>query len=249
MSKNKSNWKDNPTREMLYQDIMEGHILPTMKPLEARKTRPEYLLMENSLFASRLRTMRNNVATGTSMAAPKKHGTIKAAPTKGEKEPIWNKNNQVRTLLKKDMSNGTIPADMDYSAAQELREEYKIMDAAKWKSRFIAMRQIVGKAFARAEEDELDLANDRFFHPWSTVNYRGEPEWAGSDAETLLEIDVQEGKSRLMAPDKLHKSRLQYQEFPLEVFRGHIYQEEQTQKWKKQWVNGKKEYTVVLPPP
>lgn len=101
------------------------------------------------------------------------------------------------------------------------------------------------EALLRAKEDELDLEHDCVVHPWNLVNCRGEPEWAGSEAEMLLEIDVQNGLSQKKAPEKLHKMHMQCQEFPLEVFCGHIFQEEQMQKWKKQWVDGKKECAIV----
>lgn len=40
----------------------------------------------------------------------------------------------------------------------------------------------------------------------------------------------------------------EYQDFDLDVFRGHIYQMLHTHKWKAQWVDGKKEYAIVPEP-
>ena len=78
--------------------------------------------------------------------------------------------------------------------------------------------------------------------------HRGEPEWVDHEARELLAIDMDNNLHKRMAPRELYMRRLQYQEFSLETFRGHIYQEEHTRKWKAQWVDGRKEYALVNPP-
>jgi len=68
-AKNGSAWKNDPLREVLKKDIMDGTITPFMKPSEAIKLRPEYAAMGNRLFGSRLITMRvclSKEAKGTS---------------------------------------------------------------------------------------------------------------------------------------------------------------------------------------
>ena len=111
--------------------------------------------------------------------------------------------------------------------------------------RLNGMRKIVLEALKCAAEDAAALQHDRTIHPTSRLNERGEQEWCGSEAATLLAIDMEQGKHLRMKPEVLYYLRLQYQEFPLNVFRGHIYQETHTLKWREQWVDGKKEYTIV----
>ena len=62
-----------------------------------------------------------------------------------------------------------------------------------------------------------------------------------------LAIDMDNNLHKGMAPRAIYMRRLQYQEFLLKTFQGHIYQEKHTQKWKGQEVKGRKEYALVNP--
>jgi hypothetical protein len=57
------------------------------------------------------------------------------------------------------------------------------------------------------------------------------PRWAGSAAERLLKNDITDGQHLLMKPQTLYQSRLEYQQFNLTTFRGHIYQEIKRRKF------------------
>lgn len=118
-----------------------------------------------------------------------------------------------------------------------------------FKSRLTGMRKIVSEGKERALQDLRDFEHDRLIHPFPLVNARGEPQWEGSEAQLLLEFGIDEGLHEEMSPMDLYYSRLQYQDFALETFRGHIHQEVQTRKWRAQWVDGKKEYALVDEPP
>ena len=41
----------------------------------------------------------------------------------------------------------------------------------------------------------------------------------------LVKLDINEGLHEHLTPSELYQSREEYQEFPLQVFRNHIYQE------------------------
>ena len=75
------------------------------------------------------------------------------------------------------------------------------------------------------------LAHDRKIHPKRAHNDRGEPRWEGSEAERLLQQDVKDGKDKTMKPHDLWFSHEEYQKYPKDVFRGHIYQERRCQKF------------------
>lgn len=91
----------------------------------------------------------------------------------------------------------------------------------------------------RAEIDKQNYDNYRELHPVASSNSRGEPRWQGSDAEKYLKQDIdeilkledEEEKIKRLVPKALHKTRPEYQEFGLKVFRDHIYQEKRLRKF------------------
>ena len=93
----------------------------------------------------------------------------------------------------------------------------------------------IQKAEARAAEDQI--AFDIFVknHPKATICAKGNyPEQEGHAAQAKLRIDMDQGKHFTMEPHELHESRPEYLEFPLKVFREHIYQEQRTERYLKQ---------------
>ena len=146
------------------------------------------------------------------------------------------------------MAVGEIPPTMDAQTAWERRTAYKEMEWGTWKSRFDGMQKIVDVKLALAKSDEEDLASDLALYDHPTHNAKGEPDWNYHEAPDLLEIDVDDGKHKKLTPQELWHSRLQYQDFSLTTFRGHLHQEIQTRKWRSQWVDGKKDYALVNPP-
>ena len=227
-------WNNDPLREQLKQDILTGFIPAGMTPAKAQNKRMEYLTM-GKIFASRLTGMRKIVA---------KNGGQEKKP-KGQK---WNKKNLVRRQLKTDLANGYIPAGTNAEAAWSMRAVYEeIKPIELWKSRYNSMVKMVKEGQARALEDANHFYMDRMVHPRHKINARGEPEWVEHEAKELLAIDMDEDLHKKMTKLELYNSRLQYQEFTLETFRGHVYQEEQTRKWRDQWTDGKKKYAIVQP--
>lgn len=236
-------WKDDPRRVLLQNLIEDGTIAPTMKPEEVWKSRNEFHMMDKKLFKTRLAGLRKVVANMNDPDKPKKM-------TKAEKKKAaWNKHNEVRKKLRDDIWKGAIGFDVSPKDAWEMRPEYKKMDLDLFRSRLEGMRTIVREGVERANKDIAALKHDRQLFPRPQLNARGEPQWVGSDASFLLELDIESGVNKNFAsPADFHASRLQYQLFPLAVFRGHVYQEIKTQKWRLQWVDGKKEYALVPEP-
>ena len=238
----KTPWKKNPLRELLREDILLGRISAGMKPAEAQGTRTEYGEGEmKKLFASRLKGMRDVIHREASTDG------------KSKKQVKWTEKNPVRIQMKQDVINGVIPDTMDFEIAYKLRAEYEtgdMKDFALFKQRLTSLREIVSKAKARAKEDADALANDRGIHPRPPLNARGEVQWVTSEARFLLEIDVENKLHETLEPMELYLKRDAYRrDCPLpEVFRGHVHQEVKMQKWRNQWVDGKKEYALVPEP-
>lgn len=227
-------WNTDPLREQLKQDILSGFIPAGMAPAKAQVKRAEYEKM-GKLFSSRLTGMRKIIA---------KNGGQEKQP-KGQR---WDKKNLVCQQLKTDLASGFIQDDTDAEDAWTARNVYSaIKPFDLWKSRYNSMVKMVKEGQAKAAEDAFDLFSDRLVHPRAKFNSRGEPEWVEHEAKELLAIDMDEGLHKKLTKQELYQTRLQYQEFTLETFRGHVYQEEQTRKWRDQWTDGKKKYALVQP--
>jgi hypothetical protein len=102
----------------------------------------------------------------------------------------------------------------------------------KFGSRLCALRKQFINKHDRAIVDSQALDNDRQLFPEVLGNDagRGYPKWGPSQAKQLLKADVGAGLHKTMTPMELHLSRPEYQEFPLKVFRNHIYQEIKSRK-------------------
>jgi len=91
--------------------------------------------------------------------------------------------------------------------------------------------------------DSLRDLRTKFWHchpetrPWDSstpkklTNHRGEPRWEGSKAKRNLKHHIDKGKQDSMEPKDLYKTRIEYQDYPLEVFRKHIQQEVKRHKF------------------
>ena len=79
--------------------------------------------------------------------------------------------------------------------------------------------------------DKKAFLNFRENHPRPDLNYRGEPQWDGSDAQRLLKEDMTAGKHlKYDTPSEFRDSRPEYQTYNKKVFRGHIHQEVRLRK-------------------
>jgi hypothetical protein len=82
----------------------------------------------------------------------------------------------------------------------------------------------------QADSEYAALLHHKQHFPTPILNHGGKPQWYGSDAERLLKADVSAKIHETMAPQQLHRTRTEYQIYPLEVFRKHIHQEVRLQK-------------------
>ena len=90
-----------------------------------------------------------------------------------------------------------------------------------------------------ANADEAALAHDLALG--IRKNNKPYPRWQGSEAEGLLKLDIDNGLNQIMRPKALRASRPQYLQFPLDVFRNHIYQETRARMERPYWLARKKE--------
>ena len=122
-----------------------------------------------------------------------------------------------------------------------MRPEYKPYVYERFRDNLRALRAKVKEDKERAAFEIDALAHDRSIHPIPEAAYPGAayPRWKGSEAERKLKIAMDQGMDEEMMPQELYEIDVDFQAFPLEVFRNHIYQERRSrvegQYWKGYW--------------
>jgi hypothetical protein len=143
---------------------------------------------------------------------------------------LWKKS-VAKKLLVEDILSGAIPNTMHWETVRSMRPEYGASTRRLFGSRLKSLRDQIDHSIRNATVDAAALAHDRAICPAPTHNYRGEPRWEGSEAERLLKEDFANAIQKTMKPSDFHKTRAEYQQYPLAVFRGHIYQEQRFNKF------------------
>jgi hypothetical protein len=138
---------------------------------------------------------------------------------------IWE---DVKEILEPLLVSGEIPDSMPPRQVYAMPQYKDIFEKVKYEnfaSNFYNLRNKVRKWKTRSEFDEKAYDHDIALYPTDTSKLR----WPGSEAEALLKQDVDDGKQKTMKPSQLRETQEAYMEWPLDRFRGHIYQEER--KW------------------
>ena len=155
-------------------------------------------------------------------------------PDLPEPEISWL-DSQARALLMQDIIDGVVPPEPDNSMPTQTiftsRPEYASYGYANFSSRLSSLRKIVARDKTRADDDLEAFLKYKANNIIHTHNARGYPEWDGSDAQKQLKEDISNGLHDEMQPIELWCFREEYDDFPLKVFRDHIYQEVRTRKF------------------
>jgi len=137
--------------------------------------------------------------------------------------------------LEQDLLDGTIPLDwreMSYKDAFKTRPEFAQFDGARLFQGRLQRARARAKGNRNNSAQELAaLKADRLIYPEKTTDHRGNPVWEGSQAQAYLILDVRLGNHKGIKPEAFHQTRQAYQDFPLDVFRNHIYQQVCRVKW------------------
>ena len=162
-----------------------------------------------------------------------------------------------KELLRRDILAGKVSLNNDDKPIEvfKMRPQYSCDAAADgtaktvpvklqtFASRLYGIRKQILAGKTRAEKDRESFENFKANHTAKSMTARGYPQWAHSKAKDLLCKDMDNGKhtafkkiqknSGAEVPDQqsFWRSRSEYLEFPLEVFRKHIHQELKTRKY------------------
>lgn len=143
------------------------------------------------------------------------------------------RNSKAKALLLKLLSDHESPFNMlspeDAWESSEWFMQYP-------KERFISnMKRLKTSLAARdevAQNDNETIARElaQFASNLPEETLRGYPLWHNHDASRLLEEDLKNDRNKDMFPEEFQQTRPEYCEFPLFVFRKHIYQEQRKQR-------------------
>ena len=142
-----------------------------------------------------------------------------------------------------------------YEAAEDGTTKTMPVELHTFASRLYGIRKQIVAGKTRAEKDRESFENFKANHTAKSMTARGYPQWAHSKAKDLLCEDIDNGKhttfkkiqkksgAEVPCQQKFWRSRSEYLEFPLEVFRKHIHQELKTRKYINllEYNNGKKD--------
>ena len=164
-----------------------------------------------------------------------------------DEDDDWSKS-KGRKLLFEDIQSGRIPEAMHWMTAYQLRPEFAVGETPEkaeslFSGRLRSARAIIARKEDRSAEELALLREDRQIRPAPATNHWGEPRWEGSEAQKLLKQDVANKKHVGLLPAAYYASRPQYKAwgFSAASIAGHIYQEEKTVKFLKQY-RGRKGY-------
>lgn len=134
----------------------------------------------------------------------------------------------------------------------QMHDEFKPYKYENFTTNLSNLRASVKKNLTRMQSDCLAYGNDitllmqlRADNPVQLPPY---PIWHKHKAKRLLKKDIDNNKHIGKAPADLHKERPEYQEFPLKVFRKHIYQELE-ERAKREHRFAKKKFQCAAPKP
>ena len=128
---------------------------------------------------------------------------------------------------------------MDTTSDIHWKTPEEVWKSSEWfqqypKHRFIDNMKNIKKALedkGRVIEEDIKLISEELAAlNFSNVTKRGHPHWHTHSAKKLLAEDLLKGRNVNMKPKEFHATRQEFEEFPLRVFRGHIYQEQRKQR-------------------
>ena len=166
--------------------------------------------------------------------------TTKAKAPRKPKNPNWVKwkNSDPRCILIEDLVSGILSLDNKEVSAEEAWElmykhmaEFVDVPFDQFKARLKDHRSQVKKDLGRAQYEEDCLIHDRRLFPRKLTNRRGELVFDVHPAKELLRHDINAEKQLQNTPKLLWKSRPEYQEFDMNIFRNRIYQEKRRRRF------------------
>ena len=166
----------------------------------------------------------------------------KAPPKKKKKKLTWSKS-EAKVILYDHLANKIISCEPEETPSpktiyeQYFKDlpEFQIWGYKNFSSRLRSLQKTVKSKQKMHERDEAAFKADRLTYPEPQFDRRMHngcliPFWNTSKAKETLMKDMDNDYHLSMAPKELWESEDSYQQFPLDIFRDHIYQERHRRK-------------------
>jgi hypothetical protein len=156
---------------------------------------------------------------------------------KKPKPPPW-RHSDAKKQLAKDILDGKTD-DKDPKQVHEMRAEYTEYKLANFRTNFKNLQTSLSTLQDRADDDEAAFIHDEGLN--LRANNKPYPRWGGTEAEKLLQEDIDNGRNLTMKPRELQATRAEYSAYPLKVFRDHVQQEIRSRRERPYWMARKRE--------
>ena len=144
-----------------------------------------------------------------------------------------------KQILEQSILEGNVTERSNPDIVYAEHDEYSKYDKRKFKHHLKHLLTTLTRYEKNATFANNAVANATKNHPRNELTIRGYPFWDTSQARLLLMNDINNGLTTTMKPRELWETRKEYKEFPLDVFRQHIYQENTRRKASTYWLSRK----------
>ncbi len=150
--------------------------------------------------------------------------------------PQW-KTSAAKKLLVRLLSDESSWVHQSTSVEEVYEAEplFKLYPLKNFKTNFKNLKESMKEERDSIHFDQAAFEKERALFPRNPTTKGGNPFWDRHDAQRLMVEDVKAGRTVQMKPSVLRDTRVEYQDFPLEVFRNHIYQEERKEREAVYW--------------
>jgi hypothetical protein len=181
----------------------------------------------------------NNIICSREAPAIINMKTTKESAVKGKLPTAW-KDSEAKQRLREDILQGMVTEEMDARQVFEMREEYQDYNFNNFKTNLKNLRTSILCLQESAQIAHVAHQNYTKLLTNNTncvANSRRYPKWNDSEAAHFLALDVDARLYETLKPEALWMSRLEYQNYPLKVFRDHLHGEQRKRKERAYWGN------------
>jgi hypothetical protein len=142
------------------------------------------------------------------------------------KKPEKWRGSEAKALLRADIISKRVPDTMTAKEVYAMRPEYKAFPIKYFSTNLKNLRKAIADNFGRMQVDCEAYGHDRaILKTLATADQTTDVPWHKSEAKKLLKEDIDNGKHIQMKPSALRRTRKEYKDFKLDVFRKHVHQE------------------------
>ena len=221
-------WKDSEAKAHLRRLIETGAVTETMAPKDVFELSDLFLPYKKN-FASNYRRLLKTIQSES-------HQNNNSDP------PAWRDSDakkELKKLLEDDVDGAW--HRMDPTVLHQMSPLFSQYPKDRFVCNLKNLKASVAENKTAIAFDQAAYESDRSKFPVQIIGCRGYKRWDISDAKPALRLDVQNGNHTRCKPKELQKTREEYQDFPLKVFRKHIIQEEYAQKGRSYWMHKKEQ--------